>query len=120
MQELQSLVPIVAKAAVTVSGDISDFITMTKASRVVKQTQLIMLKDETEKVLADARAHHFSSLVTTNLEEIVKMQNYIDYFVNQGQLHEQSLNMAMENLCDLNDMLRRNLRDFENRKLGGF
>lgn len=118
MTDLNSLVPIVADAAVAVTGNITNLIVKAKASGVVQRTQLEMLKNQTAKVLADARAYHSSDIVITNLEQIAKTQEYIDYLRGQGRLHGASLTMAMDQLGDLNNILRRNLKDFENGKLG--
>lgn len=117
MTDYNSLVPVVANAAVAVSGNITNFITRTKASGVVQKAQLEMLKAQTAKVLADAKANHAFDLVTTNLEQIAKTQEYIDSLERKGTLHGTALTLALEQLCDLNAMLRRNLRRFENREL---
>lgn len=117
MPDTTSLVPVVANAAVAVSGNITSLITKARASGVIQRAQLEMLKDETAKVLTDARAYHAGDIVTTNLEQIARAQEHIDNLERQGRLHGNSLNMAMDQLGDLNDMLRRNLRRFENRGL---
>lgn len=114
MTDLNSLVPVVANAAVAVTGNITNLIVKTKASGVIQRTQLEMLKIQTAKVLADARAYHASDIVITNLEQIARTQERIDNLEKQGLLYGQSLAMAMDQLCDLNNILRRNLRDFEN------
>lgn len=117
MEDIKSLVPVVANAAVAVSGNITSLITRSKASGVIQRAQLEMLKDQTAKVLADARAYLSCDLITTNLEQIARTQEHIDNLARQGRLHGISLTMAMEQLGDLNEMLRRNLRKFENRDL---
>lgn len=118
MEDFKSLVPVVANAAITVSGNISNIITKTKANGVIQRAQLEMLKDQTAKVLTDARVYYSGDLVTTNLEQIARVQEHIDNLERQGRLHGISLTMAMDQLGDLNNMLRRNLRKFENRELG--
>lgn len=117
MADCNSLAPVLANAAVAVSGNITSLITKAKASGVIQHAQLEMLKEQTAKVLADARAYHSGDIVTTNLEQIARTQEYIDSLERQGRLHGISLTMAMDQLGDLNDMLRRNLRRFENREL---
>ncbi len=112
MSEFNSLVPIVAEAAVKVSGSITNLITNAKANGIVRRSQLVMLKLQTEKVLADARIHHASELITTNLEQIAKTQEQIDNLEKQGKLHGKSLEMAMQHLEDLNLILRYNLRQY--------
>lgn len=114
MTELNSLVPVVADAAVAITGNITNFITKTKAAGTIHRAQFEMLKNQTEKVLADARAYNTFSIVTTNLEQIARTQEYIDTLTKQGRLHGKSLDMAMDQLFDLNDILRRNLKNFEN------
>lgn len=117
MSDYNSLVPVVANAAVAVSGNITSFITKTKASGVIQRAQLEMLREQTEKVLADSRAYHSSDIVITNLDQIARTQEHIDCLERQGRLHGMALTMAMDQLWELNDMLRRNLRRFENRTL---
>lgn len=117
MVDYNSLVPAVANAAIAVSGNITSLITKTRASGVIQHAQLEMLKDQTAKVLAEARTYHSCDIIATNLEQIAKTQELIDSLERQGKLHGASLKMAMDQLCDLNDMLRRNLRRFENREL---
>jgi len=117
MEDYKSLVPLVADAAVAVSGNITSLITKAKASGIIHRAQLEMLKAQTTKVLTDARAYHVSDIVTTNLEQIAKTQEYIDNLERQGRLHGVSLAMAMDQLGDLNDILRRNLWNFEKREL---
>lgn len=117
MVDYKSLVPVVADAAVAVSGNITSLITKAKASGTIHRAQLEMLKAQTTKVLTDARAYHISDIVTTNLEQIAKTQEYIDSLERQGRLHGTSLAMAMDQLGDLNDILRRNLRNFEKKEL---
>lgn len=117
MADFNSLVPIVEKAAVAVTENITGLITKSKASGVIQRTQLEMLKAQTTKVLTDARAYYSGDIITTNLEQIARTQEYIDTLERQGRLHGISLTMAMDQLADLNDMLRRNLREFENRWL---
>lgn len=117
MTDYNAIVPAVANAAVAVSGNITSLITKSKASGIINKAQLTMLKDQTAKVLADARAFHSFDIVSTNLEQIAKTQEYIDNLVKQGRLHGSSFTMAMEQLEDLNSMLRRNLKNFENREL---
>lgn len=118
MTDLNSLVPVVANAAVAVSENMTNLIVKSKANGIVHRTQLKMLKEQTEKVLADARAYHSADIVILNLEQIARAQERIDYLAKQGVLHGESLVMAMNQLCDLNEVLRRILRDFENGKLG--
>ncbi len=117
MTDYNSLVPVVANAAVAVSGNISSLITKTKASGVIHRTQLEMLKDQTDKVLAEAKAYHSCDIAITNLEQLAKAQERIDILERQGLLHGKSLDMAMDQLGDLNDVLRCNIRRFENREL---
>lgn len=114
MTDFNSLVPVVAKAATTVTSDISNLVTKVKVGGVIQRTQFEILKNQTAKVLADAKAYNTTSIITTNLEQIAKTQEYIDTLFKQGRLHGVSLNMAMEQLADLNDILRKNLRRFEN------
>ncbi len=113
MANHNSLAPIVKEAAVVVSGTITSLITRTKASGVVQRTQLELLKTQTSKVLAEARAYHAGELVIANLEQIAKTQEHIDTLEKHGQLHGLSLDCAMEQLGVLNDMLRNNLRKYE-------
>lgn len=113
MADHDSLVPMVKEAAVVVSGTITSLITRTRASGVVQRTQLELLKNQTAKVLADARAYHAGELVTTNLEQLAKTQDYIDSLEKRGQLHGRSLDYAMQQLDELNNMLRHNLRNYE-------
>lgn len=117
MADYKSLVPVIADAAVAVSGNITSLVTKAKASGVIQRAQLEMLKAQTTKVLRDARAYHAGDIVTTNLEQIAKTQEYIDNLERQGRLHGMSLKMAMDQLGDLNDVLRRNLRNFEKREM---
>lgn len=112
-----SLIPVVTNAVVTVSGNITNFITKTRASGFIQRAQLDMLKDQTEKVLAEARANHIGDIVTTHLEQLARAQERIDSLERQGRLHDATLAMAMDQLGDLNDILRRNLRNFESREL---
>lgn len=114
--DINSLVPVV-DAAIAVSGNITSLVTRARANGVVRHAQLEMLRAQTEKVLADAKAYHAGDLVTANLEQIARTQEHIDNLQRQGRLHGASLEMAMDQLADLNDMLRRNLRNFENREL---
>lgn len=116
MADMNSLVPIV-DAAIAVSGNITNLITRAKASGVVQRAQLQLLRAQTGKVLADSRAYHAGELVIANLEQLARTQEYIDNLQRQGRLHGAALEMAMEQLEDLNDMLRRNLRYFENREM---
>lgn len=117
MSNNDSWLPVVANAVVEVSGNITNLITKTKASGVIQRAQLEMIKEKTAKVLADARAYHAGEIITTNLEQVARTQEYIDNLVRQGRLHGASLVMAMDQLNDLNNMLRRNLRKYENREL---
>lgn len=110
-----SLVPVVANAAVAISGNITSLITKSRASGVIQRGQLELLKAQTAKVLADARAYHAGEIVTTNLEQLARTQNQIDNLEREGRLHGSSLSMAMDQLSDLNDILRRNLKRYENR-----
>ena len=117
MVNSNSLVPVVANAAVEVSGTITSLIAKAKTNGVIQRAKLEMLKDQTMKVLADARAYHVSDIVTVNLEQLAKTQEHIDYLERQGRLHGASLIMAMDQLGELNNILRRNLQKFENREL---
>lgn len=117
MSDYDSLVPIVANAAIAVSGNITNLIMRAKASGIVQRAQLEMLKSQTAKVLSDAKAYHAAEIVIGNLDQIAKTQEHIDYLEKQGKLHGEALNMAMEHLSDLNDILRRNLRRYENGEL---
>ncbi len=114
MADYDSLVPMVKEAAVVVSGTITSLITRTKASGVVQRTQLELLKDQTAKVLAEARVYHAGEIVIASLEQIAKAQEHIDALEKRGQLHGQSLNCAMGQLEDLNNVLRYILRKYEN------
>lgn len=114
MSDLNSLVPIVTEAIVKVSGDITNFVTNARANGIVHRGQLTMLKSQTEKVLAEAIAYHAGELVATNLEQIAKTQERIDNLVKQGKLHDITLIMAMQQLEDLNFILRYNLRNYLN------
>lgn len=116
MSDMNALVPAVANAVVAVSGNITNLITKAKAYGVIQHAQFEMLRTQTAKVLADARAYHSAEIITTNLEQIARTQELIDSLEKQGKLHGRSLAMAMEQLGDLNDILRRNLRRFENRE----
>lgn len=116
MEDNNSLVPAVTNAAVVVSGNIANLIVRTRASGIIQRTQLELLKDQTAKVIAEARACQASELVAVNLEQIARAQERIDNLEKQGRLHGAALTMAMDMLNDLNDMLRRNLRKFENRE----
>lgn len=58
MLDNNSLVPVVANAVVAVSGNITNLVTKTKASGVIQRAQLEMLKEQTAKVLADAKAYN--------------------------------------------------------------
>ena len=111
--DMNSLVPVVADAMLTVSGKIASFVAKTKASGVMQRTQLEMIKGATAKLLADARAYHVADIAITNLEQLARTQEHIDNLERQGRLHGASLTMAMDHLCDLNDMLRRILRKYE-------
>jgi len=116
MSDLNSLVPTVANvanAAVVLSGDISGLITRAKATGMLHHAQLEMLKGQTSKVIIDAKAHHIGELVIENLEQLAKTQEHIDNLEKQGRLHGRTMNMAMTQLEDLNDMLRRNLHNYE-------
>lgn len=113
MTDYNSLVPAVANVAVVLSGNISSLVTRAKATGIVQRAQLQMLKGQTEKVIADARAHHIAEVVIENLEQLAKTQELIDNLEKQGRLHGKSLNMAMDQLEDLNNMLRRSLRKLE-------
>lgn len=117
MDEFTSMVPVVANAAVAVSENITGIITRAKATGIIRDTQIEMLKDQTAKVLIEARTHLAGELVTINLEQLAKTQEYIDFLKSKGQLHGKSFDMAIDQLEDLNNILRRNLRDFENREL---
>lgn len=117
MTDLNSLVPVVANAAVAVSENMTNLIVKAKASGIVHRTQLKMLKAQTEKVLADARAYHSADIVILNLEQIARTQERIDCLEKQGLLHGKSLAMAMDQLYDLNEVLRRILHNFENGEL---
>ena len=117
MTDYNSIVPVVANAAITVSGNITDLIVKARAGGVIHRAQIEMLKDQTAKVIADARSHHTADIIMTNLDQIAKTQEHIDYLAKIGRLHGISLNMAMDQLSDLNDTLRRNLRRYENREL---
>lgn len=117
MTDYNSIVPAVANAAITVSGNITNLITKTRASGVIQKAQLEMLKDQTAKVLTEARVYHTFEIIATNLEQIARTQEYIDTLQKQGRLHGKSLTMAIDQLGDLNDILRRNLRRFENKDL---
>ena len=114
MPDYNSLVPMVANAAVAVSGNIASLVLNARASGVVQRTQLKMLKAQTAKVLTEARAYLAGDIVVTNLEQIGKTQEYIDTLVQQGKLHDASLDMAMEQLSVLNRLLRENLERFKN------
>lgn len=115
MEPTTSLTPAVITAATIVSGNITNLITRVRANGVIERGKLEFLKDQTAKLLATARAYHAWDIVTINLEQISKTQNQIDNLQKEGRLHGASLSMAMEQLYDLNEMLRRNLRNFENR-----
>jgi hypothetical protein len=117
MKSTFSLVPIVADAAIAVSSSITDLVTKAKASGVIRQAQLESLMAQTAKVLADARIYHAAELVTTNIEQLGRAQGRIDELRKQGLLHGSSLEMSMEQLCDLNDILRQNLRQYANSSL---
>jgi len=113
METSTSLVPVIANAAVAVSANISNLVTKAKASGVIQRGQLELLKEQTAKVLADARAYNAGDIVITNLEQLARTQHQIDSWEKAGRLHGSSLSMAMDQLTDLNDILRRNLRRYE-------
>ena len=104
MADNNSLIPVVTNAVVTVSGNITNFITKARASGFIQRAQL-------------DRANHVGDIVTTHLEQLARAQERIDSLERQGRLHDSTLAMAMDQLGDLNDILRRNLRNFENRGL---
>lgn len=112
-----SLIPVVTNAVIAVSGNITNFITKAKANGFIQRTQLDMLKDQTEKILAEARANHIFDIVSTVIEQLAKVQEHIDRLEKQGRLHDSTLTMALDYLEELNNMLRHNLREFENRVL---
>ncbi len=112
MTDLKSLVPVVAETAVAVSGNITNLVTQAKASGIVRQTQLDMLKSQTKKVLADAKTYHTGEIIISNLEQIAKTQELIDRLHKSGSLHGRSLEIAMEQLNELNNALRQILRDY--------
>ena len=114
MSDTTSLVPVIANAAVAVSNNITNLITKSKASGVIQRAQLTNIIQQTEKVLADARANNIDDIIQTNLDIIARTQDHIDNLEKQGKLHGVSLNMALDHLGDLNDTLRRNLRKYEN------
>lgn len=114
MNEFNSLVPVVTDAIFAVSENLTGIITETKATGTIQRTKLNMLKNQTKKILADAKAHLVGELVITSLEQLAKTQEYIDFLASKGQLHGLSLDMAMDQMTDLNKMLRRNLQDFIN------
>lgn len=118
MSDNNSLMPVVANAVVEVSGSITNFLTKTKASGIIQRAQLEMLREQTTKVLADARTYNAGDIIIVNLEQLARTQDHIDSLERQGRLHGASLKMAMNQLDDLNNMLRRNLRRYENRELG--
>ena len=117
MTDYNYLVPVVANAAVQVTGNITSLVTRSKANGVMQRAQLEMLKEQTAKVLADARAYHAGDIIITNLEQIARTQEYIDNLEKQGRLHGTALTMAMDQLSDLNNMLRFNLRRYQNGEL---
>ena len=116
MEDFNSLVPTMTNAAVVFSGNIANLIVRTRASGIIQRTQLELLKDQTAKVIAEARACQAGEFVTTNLEQIARAQEHIDNLKNQGRLHGSTLTMVLDTLADLNSILQRNLRQFEGRE----
>lgn len=113
MVDYKSLVPVVTSSVIAMSENITGFIEKARASGVIQHAQIEMLKAQTEKVLAEARAYHYFEVISTNLEQIAKTQEMIDNLERQGRLHGISLKMAIDQLYDLNYMLRCNLRTLE-------
>lgn len=112
MSDYNSLVPMVADAAIVVSGTITNFITKTKAGGVVQHAQLELLKAQTRKVLTEAKIRHAGELVTVTLEELAKTQDQIDSLEKRGLLHGATLVYAMEQLEALNNLLQCNLQKY--------
>lgn len=117
MSENNSLVPVVANALVEVSGNITNFVTKAKASGVIRRAQLEILRKQTTKVVVEIRTYNLGDIIMTNLDQIARTQEHIDNLERQGRLHGASLTMAMDQLTDLNNILRRNLRKYENGEL---
>lgn len=114
MENMKSLVPVITDAVVTsvvsIPENITGLITMARMNGIVRRGQLEMVREQTRKALADAKAYNYGSLVITNLEQLSKTQDFIDRLVREGSLHGISLEFALQQLEDLNDMLRQNLR----------
>lgn len=117
MADNASLVPVIANAAVAVSENITSLVTKSKARGVIQHAQLENLRQQTKKVLADARANHVDDIIQTNLDIIARTQEHIDTLEKQGKLHGVSLEVALDQLNDLNDALRKNLDDYRKNKL---
>lgn len=112
------LIPVVNNA-LDLTGKVTSLITRSRETKVIDKAKLEWLKDQTNKILVEARTYHAKEIVCANIEQLAKTQETIDMYENQGKLHGRALDMAMEQLEDLNNILRDNLRDYKNRELRG-
>ncbi len=115
---MNTVLPVVVQTAISVvSKGIGDLVMNARANGVVKRAQFEMLKDQTTKAIALARANNAGDIARSNLEQLMETQRYIDNLEKEGRLHGISLSMAMDQLADLNDTLRKILEDYRNRSV---
>lgn len=94
-------------AAKSVSTAVASIITTYRKSKAVKKQELAALEAKIKIYVTQARAHAIGEIIRVNIEEIASTQRYID----QQNLDGIALEMAIEQLHELNCLLRANLNN---------
>lgn len=115
MTENNALTPVAKVALTALSESISEFIASVRSIGYVQQTRVKKMRDKADAALAIAKRENISAIIEGNIDSICRVQERIDYYVKQDKLHDRSLELAYNQLDLLNDSLRKNLSDFENR-----
>ena len=117
MEEIVQGLSVISNA-VTLSNNITAVVARIKSKRIYARAELVFLRDQTQKLLMEARSRHEGEIVRTNLEEIAKTVDLINVLESQGRLTGRASDMATQHLEDLNAKLRKNLDDFGSSGIG--
>lgn len=103
-----------ATKALDLTSNISALIPRNKEKRAIDKAKLEWTIDQTKVMLAEARAHNAADLACVHLDELVRTQERIDKYVNEGKLHGPALDMAYRRLDALNELLRKDFEKYTN------
>lgn len=97
-------------AAKEVSTAVGTMVNTYKTLRTVKKQESIILKEKIRAFQTIARARGMGEVARANIDEIAKIQNFIDQLHMDGA----ALDYAMSYMDRLNDMLNVNLEGYMN------